>query len=610
MAAFMNRLGDSLFPLTCAAGQVMKWDGLQWACANDAIGGGGGGGTVTSVAAGTGLQGSPNPITGAGSINLAPGYQLPQACSNGQVPKSNGAGGWVCGADAAGTGTVTSVTAGTGLTGGTITASGTVAVNTAAIQARVTGTCAAGSSIRTIAADGSVTCQADSSGPANAFVQGGNSFGGTAVLGTNDVQAVEIRAGGARVSRYEPDAISPNVIGGHAANNTTAGVRGATIAGGGVATGDGDPDFANEGPNRVTDAYGTVGGGYANRAGDDANTPVDRAFATVGGGLQNTASGFRSTVGGGYSNTASGVNSIVSGGALNQATGAVSAVGGGASNVATGNYSTIGGGWINQAIGPTASVGGGYSNSASGESSTVPGGAYNLAQGIRSLAAGHRAKSMSDGCFTWADNSDFDFSCAFVNAFTARATGGVYFVTAINVSGTATAGVQVAGGGGSWSSLSDRAAKRDLALADAGDVLAKVAALPIYTWRYRTETSGALHLGPVAQDFSAAFGLGDSDQRITTVDADGVALAAIQGLNAKVEARDAALRIEIFDKDARIDAQARRIAELEARVAVAESVHAELLALRATHDDVGVIKAALQELLRERAGSVTRAVAH
>ena len=102
MAAFMNRLGDSLFPLTCAAGQVMKWDGLQWACANDAIGGGGGGGTVTSVAAGTGLTGSPNPITGAGSINLAPGYQLPQACSNGQVPKSNGAGGWACGTDTPG----------------------------------------------------------------------------------------------------------------------------------------------------------------------------------------------------------------------------------------------------------------------------------------------------------------------------------------------------------------------------------------------------------------------------------------------------------------------------------------------------------------------------
>ena len=462
------------------------------------------------MAAGTGLQGSPNPITGAGSINLAPAYQLPQACTNGQVPKSNGAGGWTCGADIAGAGTVTSVTAGTGLTGGTITASGTIAVNTATIQARVTGTCAAGNSIRTIAADGSVTCQADSSGPANAFVQGGNSFGATATLGTNDAQVVEIRAGGARVSRYEPDAISPNVIGGHAANNTTAGVRGATIAGGGVATGDGDPDFANEGPNRVTDAYGTVGGGYANRAGDDANTAVDRAFATVGGGLHEHASGFPFHCGRRMVEHRRGINSIVAGGALNQASGVTSTVTGGSGNIASGNYSTIGGGWASQASGVLSNVSGGFSNYATGEGSTVSGGTYNLAQGVRSLAAGHRAKSMSDGCFTWADNSDFDFSCAFVNAFTARATGGVYFVTAINVSGTATAGVQVAGGGGSWSSLSDRAAKRDLALADAGDVLAKVAALPIYTWRYRTETSGALHLGPVAQDFSAAFGLGDN----------------------------------------------------------------------------------------------------
>jgi hypothetical protein len=67
------------------------------------------GGTVTSVATGTGLTGGP--ITTTGTIALASSYQLPQACSNGDVPKSNGAGGWTCALDATGGGTVTAVTA-------------------------------------------------------------------------------------------------------------------------------------------------------------------------------------------------------------------------------------------------------------------------------------------------------------------------------------------------------------------------------------------------------------------------------------------------------------------------------------------------------------------
>ena len=61
------------------------------------------------------------------------------------------------------------------------------------------------------------------------------------------------------MTRYEPNAISPNAIGGSPLNNVTAGVRGATISGGGAPMA-GDPDFTGDAPNRVTDAYGTVGG--------------------------------------------------------------------------------------------------------------------------------------------------------------------------------------------------------------------------------------------------------------------------------------------------------------------------------------------------------------
>ncbi len=74
-----------LLPTTaCASGQVPKWNGTNWTCATIAPGTG----TVTSVAGGTGIVASPSPITGSGTLNLAPSYQLPQACTNGQVAKS------------------------------------------------------------------------------------------------------------------------------------------------------------------------------------------------------------------------------------------------------------------------------------------------------------------------------------------------------------------------------------------------------------------------------------------------------------------------------------------------------------------------------------------
>jgi hypothetical protein len=85
---------------------------------------------------------------------------------------------------------------------------------------------------------------------------------------------------------------------------------------------------------------------------------------------------------------------------------------------------------------------------------------------------------------------------------------------------------------------SDRALKTDFAPVDPEEILARVVALPIERWSYRGET--VQHLGPMAQDF-AVFGLGADDRHISTLDASGVALSAVQGLFALVSAQAARL---------------------------------------------------------------------
>jgi len=97
--------------------------------------------------------------------------------------------------------------------------------------------------------------------------------------------------------------------------------------------------------------------------------------------------------------------------------------------------------------------------------------------------------------------------------------------------------------------LSDRNVKENFAPLNAQEVLEKVAALPLSRWNYKQDKSQE-HLGPMAQDFHAAFNVGPDDKHIATVDADGVALAAIQGLNEKVEetrAENASLRRELSE---------------------------------------------------------------
>lgn len=83
---------------------------------------------------------------------------------------------------------------------------------------------------------------------------------------------------------------------------------------------------------------------------------------------------------------------------------------------------------------------------------------------------------------------------------------------------------------------SDENIKRDFASVDPDQILDKLSRLPVGTWAYRTEGSAVRHIGPMAQDFKAAFQVGPSDRAISKVDADGVAFAAIQALNARLKA--------------------------------------------------------------------------
>jgi hypothetical protein len=345
-------------------------------------------------------------------------------------------------------------------------------------------------------------------------------------------------------------------VGGGANNN--AGAQFATIGGGGSLT-------VGLG-NRVTDDWGTVGGGMNNQAGDNAGYTSDRPYATVGGGNSNTASASYATVGGGNSNTASASYATVDGGNSSTASASNATVGGGGGNTASGDHATVGGGGANEATGPSASVCGGWDNTASGDKATVPGGGWSTAQGNYSFAAGRRAKANHTGSFVWADSNDKDFASTAANEFSVRSTGGARFVSGIDGAGVPNAGVTLAAGGNAWAAISDRSVKANFTAVDGRDVLERLESVPIETWNLKSQDESIRHIGPMAQDFYAAFGLGESETAITTVDADGVALAAIQGLYqlSQVQAgRIQALETENASLKQGLDSLEARVSALE-----------------------------------------------
>jgi len=232
------------------------------------------------------------------------------------------------------------------------------------------------------------------------------------------------------------------------------------------------------------------------------------------------------------------------------------------------------------AIGAQAASGGGGSvalglRSQASQTGAVAIGQDVTADGANSVAIGSNAGSAGhSGSFIFHDACAIagcpPFANTANNQFMVSASGGIVFWTG------GSSVISAPPGGGTWTTSSDRNAKTAISRIDPRDVLQRVIALPLSTWQYKTQDAKYRHMGPMAQDFHAAFHLGESDKGIDVVDAEGVALAAIQGLYAQIQDRDAAiaaLRSELA-------AQKTRVAELETLAEDMADMKAHLAALR------------------------------
>jgi hypothetical protein len=181
------------------------------------------------------------------------------------------------------------------------------------------------------------------------------------------------------------------------------------------------------------------------------------------------------------------------------------------------------------------------------------------AHSANSVALGTQANTeFFTGSFVYGDGGS-RVSASANNQFTVRARGGTRFFSNLNM----TSGVTLAPGASAWASVSDVNMKENFRDLAGEDVLAKIARMPIREWNYRTQDAAIRHVGPTAQDFHAAFGLGEDPLRISTIDADGIALRAVQALESRTRGADEAL--------------ARQNAALESELA---ALKAELTTLR------------------------------
>ncbi len=321
------------------------------------------------------------------------------------------------------------------------------------------------------------------------------------------------------------------------------------------------------------------------RAGE-ASIPV---WDDVNIGVYSTAFGFDSLASGPYS--------VAMGGA-NQALGASSTAFGN-NNVASAAYSTaMGANTVASGLASTAlgagtkaigdySIAAGVNSSTTGQASFAMGngaiaagaasvafGTVSLANGVDSVAMGVRvaaggdysvvlgsdavAQAAASGTFIFADHSTLNDFVGFApNEFLVRAAGGVGFYT----NAALTTGLRLAPSGSQWLGVSDVNTKERFRDVAGEDILRKIAGMPVREWSYKAQDASIRHMGPTAQDFHAAFGLGEDPLRIGTMDADGVALAAVKALEARTRDIDR-LKAENAELAARLAALEQALASL------------------------------------------------
>ena len=284
--------------------------------------------------------------------------------------------------------------------------------------------------------------------------------------------------------------------------------------------------------------FGSIAGGEAATAlgtgseasGNSSLAAGRRARATGGGAValgEGTTAAATDATATGYLTTASGIAATAMGHSSTASGYASTALGHG--TVAGADWATaMGQGTIASGHNSTAM---GYETRANGISSTAMG-AASVANGIGAVAMGTRAIAEGAGSFVFADRSSTATYTGLENQFVVRAHGGIGFNSGTGI------GCDLPAGVGAWACTSSRLAKENFADMDGEAVLARLADMPIQRWSYLG--TRAEHVGPVAEDFYGAFGLGEGSTTITTVDADGIALLGVQTL----ERRTTELRAE------------------------------------------------------------------